>query len=76
VNLLLTTLDATEYVSPPGSKVYLDESDSFDKRNMPVKYFDYKYPNYPQLHGKFTQYMSVIDLLLNCGPESKKFLIN
>ena len=67
---------ATEYVSPPGSKVYLDDSNSFIKRNIPIKYFDYKHPNYPQSHGDFIQYMSVIDLLFSCGPESKFFLIN
>ena len=67
---------ATEYVSPQGSKVYLDDSNSFIKRNIPVKYFDYKHPNYPQSHGDFIQYMSVIDLLFSCGPESKNFLIN
>ena len=67
---------ATEYISPPGSKVYLDDSNSFIKRNIPVKYFDYKHPNYPQSHGDFIQYMSVIDLLFSCGPESKIFLIN
>ena len=64
---------ATEYVSPPGSKVYLDDSNSFIKRNIPIKYFDYKHPNYPQSHGDFIQYMSVIDLMFSCGPESKFF---
>ena len=63
---------ATEYISPPGSKVYLDDSDAFSKRNIPVKYFNYKYTNYPQLHGEFIQYMSVIDLLFNYGPQCKK----
>ncbi len=65
---------ATEYISPPGSKVYLDDSDSFIKRNIPVKYFNYKHINYPQLHGEFIQYMSVIDLLFNYGPQSKNIL--
>jgi hypothetical protein len=63
---------ATEYVSPPGSKVYLDGSDSFNKRNILVEYFDYNHLDYPQLHGEFIQYMSVIDLLFNYHPQSKR----
>ena len=63
---------ATEYISPPGSKVYLNDSDSFIKRKIPVKYFNYKHVSYPQLHGGFIQYMSVIDLLFNYGSQSKK----
>ena len=58
---------ATEYISPSGSKVYLHDSDSFIKRNIPVIYFDYKHPEYKQLNGDFLSYMSVIDLLFNCG---------
>ena len=62
---------ATEYISPPGSKVYLNDSDSFIKRKIPVKYFNYKHVSYPQLHGGFIQYMSVIDLLFNYDTQSK-----
>jgi len=61
---------ATEYISPPGSKVYLDDSHSFLKRNISVKYFDYNHPEYKQLNGRFISHMSVIDLLFNCGQDS------
>jgi hypothetical protein len=62
---------AIEYISPPESKVYLNDSDSFIKRKIPVKYFDYNHVSYPQLHGGFIQYMSVIDLLFNYDTQSK-----
>ena len=65
---------ASEYISPPGSRVYLDDSDSFIRRNIKVKYFDYKQIKYNQLYGGFVEKMSVIDLLLNSGSESKKTL--
>lgn len=61
---------ATEYISPPGSREYLDESDAFSKRGIAVKYFEYKHPEYQQCFGPFLPYMSVIDLLMNCGPAS------
>ena len=60
----------TEYVSPPGSRDYLDESDAFEKIGMPVRYFEFHHPVYPQLFGEFLPYMSCIDLLLNCGDQS------
>ena len=61
---------ATEYVSPPGSKVYLDESDAFRRRGLPVRYFSFEHPTYPQRFGDFLPYLSVVDVLFNCGPQS------
>ena len=61
---------ATEYISPPGSKVYLDDSDSFTKKNISVKYFNYIHPEYKQMNGDFLSHMSAIDLLFNCGTEN------
>jgi hypothetical protein len=63
-------VNATEYISPPGSKDYLDESDAFSKCNIPVRYFDFKHPCYAQRFGAFLPYMSIIDLLFNCGEDS------
>ena len=65
---------ASEYLSPPGSKVYLDNSHAFIESNISVNYFDYKCFEYDQINGAFLPYMSTIDLLFNCGPESKNFL--
>lgn len=65
---------ATEYISPPGSKVYLDETDAFAKRGIPVNYFGFRHPEYPQRFGDFLPYMSVIDLLFGCGLESASII--
>ena len=67
-------IGASSYVSPPGSKIYLDESDALEKRNIDLTYFNYEHPSYSQLYGDFTPNMSVIDLLFNTGPESKSIL--
>lgn len=61
---------ATEYISPPGSKDYLEETDAFARRGIPLRYFNFAHPEYPQRFGGFLPYMSVVDLLFNCGPES------
>jgi hypothetical protein len=68
--MLCEQVDTTEYVSAPGSREYLEESDAFDKRSIPIKYHEYDHPEYPQLFGEFVPYMSIIDLLFNVGPES------
>lgn len=67
---LCRQVKATEYVSPPGSQDYLDESDAFTKAGIPVRYFHFAHPEYPQLFGAFLPYMSSIDMLFNCGERS------
>jgi len=61
---------ATEYISPPGSKDYLAESDAFARRGIPLRYFKFTHPEYPKRFGEFLPYMSVVDLLFNCGSQS------
>jgi len=63
-------VNASEYISPPGSKIYLDFSNAFSKINIPVRYFEYSHPVYNQLWGEFIPNMSIIDMLFNCGDES------
>jgi hypothetical protein len=65
---------ATAYISPPGSKEYLDQSDAFIKQNIPVGYFEFTHPIYPQRFETFLPYMSTIDLLFNCGKDSLNFI--
>lgn len=67
---LCQQVGATSYISPPGSREYLDESDAFEKIGVPVQYFAFKHPEYPQLFGEFVPYMSSIDMLFNCGERS------
>jgi hypothetical protein len=71
---LCARVGATEYISPPGSKTYLDKSEAFDKRNIAVRYFKFHHPQYSQLFGNFSPYMSVIDLLFNCGSDSLEII--
>jgi hypothetical protein len=67
---LCQELGASTYISPPGSKDYLDETDAFEKIGVPVKYYEFKHPEYPQPFGDFIPYMSTIDMLFNCGEHS------
>jgi len=48
---------------------YMD-IERFRESGIEVVFQDYQHPEYPQLYGEFIPYLSVVDLLLNMGPES------
>lgn len=67
---LCSNVGASEYVSPPGSRDYIEQSDAFDKIGVPVRYLQFAHPEYPQLFDGFLPYMSTIDMLFNYGHQS------
>ncbi len=67
-------LSAKCYLSGPSAKSYINE-DLFNLNGIKVEYMEYKnYKEFKQLWGKFEHKVSIIDLLFNCGPASRKFL--
>jgi hypothetical protein len=67
-------LGATEYLSGPAAKSYLDEP-KFKNAGIDVLFLDYSgYPEYPQLYGNFVHQVSILDLFFNVGNEAKKYL--
>jgi hypothetical protein len=58
-------LNATEYISGPLGKDYLNVDD-FQQANVLLSYQDYPHPIYPQLYGEFIAGMSVVDSWMNC----------
>ncbi|EKD63224.1 MAG: hypothetical protein ACD_51C00316G0019 [uncultured bacterium] len=65
--------NATSYLTGDSAKSYMNE-EMFKKENIELKYHGYKHPEYNQLHGKFLPYLSIIDLLFNCGKKSLSIL--
>jgi hypothetical protein len=65
--------EATRYLSGSAARDYLDV-DLFTQRGIDVAWQDYRHPEYPQQYGAFAPYLSAIDLLLNCGEESRTIL--
>lgn len=61
---------ADHYLSPPGSKEYLEE-DALLGGNSDIKllYHEYVPVEYSQLHGAFMPFMSAIDLVMNLSAE-------
>jgi len=57
------------YLAGSGSQAYV-EIDYFKNAGIELIFQDYNHPQYPQLFGLFEYFMSVIDLMFNCGPDS------
>ena len=65
---------ASEYLSGPTAKAYLDEA-QFARRGIKLSYMDYSgYPEYRQLNPPFAPNVSILDLILNEGPRAPEFL--
>jgi hypothetical protein len=66
-------LNGTYYLSGPAAKDYI-KPEKFEINNIELDYIDYDYPEYTQLHGPFNHYVSVLDLIFNCGPEAAYYI--
>lgn len=64
---------ATRFYEGAAGKDYMDAS-QFERAGITLEYQDYHHPTYPQLHGPFIPYLSIVDLLFNCGPKSLEIL--
>lgn len=65
---------ATEYISGPAAKHYLQE-ELFSKEGIALRYIDYSsYPEYTQLSPPFDHKVSIIDLIFNEGPNATKYM--
>jgi hypothetical protein len=64
---------AQRYLSGEAARGYL-ATGLFAEHDIAVEWQDYHHPVYPQIHGAFVPYLSVVDLLLNCGDQSAAIL--
>lgn len=65
---------ASEYISGPAAKDYLDEQ-LFLLENIKVSWMDYSgYTSYQQMYPPFEHGVTILDLLFNAGPEAKKYM--
>jgi len=64
---------ATEYISGPFGRDYLDIR-AFARNGIKVRFHDFQVKEYSQCFKEFEPYMSVIDLILNCGGASRDYI--
>jgi len=69
------TVECDAYIFGALGKDYADEA-AFLKAGITPVFQDYCHPQYPQHYGEFEPYMSILDLLFNCGPDSLDVLMS
>ena len=70
---ICSAVGARTYISPPASFDYLkNEAHLFEEVNIDLLFYNYEHPEYPQLFPPFISHLSVVDLLLNKGPDSMR----
>ncbi len=74
---ILKEIGATSYISGsgPGSLRYIIQQD-FDDNNIELIWQQYDHPVYTQRFEPFISHLTVMDLIFNHGPESRKILLN
>ncbi len=71
---LILQAGGTHYLSGPSAKDYIKE-DLFKEAGIEISWMDYSvYNEYPQLFPPFVHAVSVLDLILNTGPDAKLFM--
>ncbi|WP_328863210.1 WbqC family protein [Streptomyces sp. NBC_00306] len=67
IPLLCERFGADAFIAGPQAVNYL-KTDGLE--GIRIDYFHYAHPVYPQAGNSFHSHLSVLDLLMNCGPES------
>lgn len=68
-------LKGTEYISGEAAKCYLDYN-LFEQENLKLSFMSYDgYKTYPQLHGEFNHFVTILDMFFMLGPETKNYLL-
>jgi hypothetical protein len=63
-----------EYISGPAARDYVDEK-VFSEQGIKLTWFDYAgYQDYSQLWGDFVPGVTILDLLFNCGKDSRRYM--
>ena len=66
-------LGATHYLSGDSARNYIS-GEEFSRQGIDLEYQEYQHPQYPQRYEGFVPFLSIIDLLFNCGEKSLDIL--
>jgi hypothetical protein len=67
------SLGSETYATISTSRAHLEE-ELFRRNGITLEYYNYRCPGYPQLWGEFIPNLSIVDLILNCGPKARAYL--
>ena len=71
----LKRLGARRFLEGEAGREYIRDG-LLTEAGLEVRYQSYRHRPYPQRFGGFLPYLSAIDLLFNCGPQSLPVLVN
>lgn len=71
---MCTQVGARDYIFGAQGRDYADLA-AFQAAGVRAHFQDYRHPRYAQLHGEFESHLSIVDLLFNCGDESRDILL-
>ena len=66
-------LHGDRYITGHGAANYL-RHDLFEEAGIRVEYMNYRKRSYPQLHGEFTPFVTILDLIANTGTEGREYI--
>lgn len=66
---LVKQLDGTHYLTGHGAKKYFDHGLA-EQAGITMEYIDYNIIPYPQKHGDFVPYVSIVDMIASVGKKS------
>lgn len=66
-------LGANYYLSGPAAKDYIVPT-KFENEGIQLEYIEYKYPKYKQVYEPFNHYVTILDLLFNCGSDAPYYI--
>lgn len=72
---LIHAVGGTSYLSGPAAKSYID-AQLFEENNIDLRYIEYGYPAYKQCFEPFEHGVTILDLIFNCGHESRDYIRN
>ena len=61
------------YLSGPAAKNYINPQ-KFKDEKIILDYIDYEYPEYNQMHKPFNHFVTILDLIFNCGDNSPYYI--
>lgn len=70
---ICAAVNCATYVTGHGALKYLNH-EAFEEKGVSVRYMDYMKVPYPQGHGEFTPYLSILDAIANCGEGTRDLL--
>ena len=70
---ICNNFNAKSYITGLGALNYLDYS-IFENKGIKVNYMNYQKTEYQQLFGKFIPFVTILDVIANCGKNSKQLI--